>query len=194
MSSATAVVYRALLRSARSLGGGQLTLWSAPDAAHWGAGRAAAVRPSNSAADFFPGLRTRPEGEVLSKHELRRSLRAEFEKSPGGPAELDRAFAALKTLDAQCVLNRCAGTTTTHGLVVRVCTAPAPAPPSAAQKRTAAAPRRFVYRISFENKSGVVLKVLSRDYTFLDCNGATIVTVKKGAGVVGHSPVLWPGE
>ena len=112
-------------------------------------------------------------------------------------AGLDVALEALQRLgQARAAAARSSSTTTSHarGTAVRVdvTTAAVPGVPLSVQQ--AAESFSFAYRVEVRNVGNKVVQLQARHWVFTDAAGRTIEVPRGSLGVVGHSPVLEPGQ
>jgi ApaG protein len=75
---------------------------------------------------------------------------------------------------------------------ISVTTSPVPGLPVSIQ--TAASHFPFAYRVKIENVGKKTFQILSRQWTFIDSNGKTIEVPKGSPRIVGHAPILKPGQ
>ena len=181
------------------------------------ASRAAAAQPQSPAPRLFPPHGTvgrllrelelpvgSPEGYELGGRDILRLARRGFREGGGGGGEsseggrLDAAIAALQVIGRLRADAACHSVTTTAAVAlsaavrVEVTTAPAPGVPAGVQ--TAARHFPFAYRVTVLNCGGAVVQLVSRHWLFQDSGGLRIEVPKGSPGVVGHTPILEPGQ
>jgi len=145
-------------------------------------------------ADLSPAL-----PDALSRADLRALVRRGFEKARAGDVPgltLDDGLAYLSTLNR---LASTAGshsvTQTEHGssaVTVEMTTRYCGLLPTAVLAQAQHFP--FAYRLRITNTGSRVLQLVARGWRFSGDDGSVTVVPRGSAGVVGHSPVLEPGQ
>jgi ApaG protein len=154
-----------------------------------------------------------PEGSELGWRDIlmlaRRGFREDCSGGSGGGGDresswateggrLDAAIAALQVIGRLRAGAACHSATTTAAVAlsaavrVEVTTAPAPGVPFGVQAAARHFP--FAYRVTVRNCGGAVVQLVSRHWLFQDSGGLRIEVPKGSPGVVGHTPILEPGQ
>ena len=207
MSSLQAVLYRALLRTAREFKRREQPLrvrlplhrsrsqWLVAGAQaqyeHITAERAA---ESSVLEMLFPGLQHPPKEDAISPERLVQIIALELRAPVSAdalPQRLDNGIAAMREMHAQLSLARCssAARSDVGDDVCVECEAHS-------MFRGQSGPHwAFQYRIRITNKGSSAVQVLGRQWTIRNADGSMHAEVARGSpGVVGQTPVLQPGE
>lgn len=195
--------YKALLREAAQLTRAHdlLSLVRPVDPRAWGAGGFTAVEPPAALqAALFPGVSFAAAGlagsGVLSGESVRTLVRSEFRRGGGGG--VDAALRHLVTLNRLRASDACTTQTRTRfgdDVIVDVTLSTAFVSIMTAADMAAGACFPFAYRCVVRNSGIHAVQLLGRSWQFYDSGHELVVEVPRGSlGVVGHSPVLQPGQ
>ena len=155
--------------------------------------------PAALHASLFPGVDFAGAGHgsavTLTSAVVRDVARHAFRAGVGG--RTDGGFAHLATLNRLRAAEACHSTTrTTFGdgvaVDVELATAFVPAAPTEAMAEAALFP--FAYRVTLRNTGRQIVQVVGRHWVFEDAAGGATEVPRMSPGVVGHSPVLEPGQ
>lgn len=201
-SNLTATLYRELLRQVRQFGKkiGALE-FRKPLTESWGY----CHRPtwgqaySNEAMhEALPFMRRRIFEFPLSGKQMMGMVREEFRSSaPTSPTDkadmYNRGFLALRTLGEQQYLALCSTSITTEGITVEATSAAVSDQPQTT--RGGEVEYRFTYRLRVINRRQDPIKVLGREWEFLDGGGQCCARILLDRNaVVGQQPRIPPGD
>lgn len=202
--------YRGLLREGRRLEKAGTTLSLSPvlqlEAVVKNYGRGSYVAPEPVAdiqEQLFPKLRSVFAETGLDKTlsisgaDLKRLVRHGFRHPPAGIADpVSDAFqrlAAVNKLRAASANNTTTVSTFRDASVAVSCqTMFLPALPTAVMEQAQHFP--FAYRVRITNVGTTTVQLVSRHWQFEDAKGGVVEVPRGSAGVVGHAPVLEPGQ
>lgn len=210
--------YRSVLRQLRQISREELRFIEPLDANRWGRGGFVANQSQTDAltgilppsASWTPGLYQllqnchdyQTSGPADLTRELKKFARTAFrEACPTSPtvttnqiqrdqpqqltALLDNSFQALRILQSQIDLNNRSSICTTEGVQVEA---------SSVYVGGTANAHVFAYRVRVQNVGEDCVQLLGRHWIIDDSAGDTVEVPKGSPHVVGHSPVLWPGQ
>jgi len=151
--------------------------------------------PAEEVRRIFPALQSPITTSNLTPHELRDLIKAEFraDYAEGLKDRMDAGIDALREVHTQLSMAECSSEAVTEvqdGAVrVRVEAV------SGSRGRTSAGAFVFQYRIRVSNEGGKPVQLIGREWRFRNLDGSVHASVPKGsAGVVGHTPVIAPGQ
>jgi len=213
MSSAqiARTAYRAFAREARRMtrDGTDLRLTQPLDLRAWGSGHYVTAEPTAEMKQLqellFPGVGfgKHAGAQKLCPEALMEIVRAAFRtrQADGGPAHaaIDASLHHLATLNRL----RAAMKSTSHTLTrfgddvaveVEVCSAFIPSATMPLLEMALAKHFPFAYRIRVENKGTIPVQLMGRHWVFTDTAGGSMEVPRGSAGVVGQTPLLFPGH
>lgn len=175
-----------------------------PSSASTATSAAASVFQSNSTSSIFIlallSELSLLQKDTLSAKDVLAAVKLGFSKQKNEMAiasgGLDVALIGLQTL-TRLISNSDTNTSTVTSyfdtlVKISVTTSPVPGLPVSIQ--TAASHFPFAYRVKIENVGTKTFQILSRQWTFQDSNGKTIEVPKGSPRIVGHAPILKPGQ
>ena len=138
--------------------------------------------------------------EMLSLKDVLNAVRLGFSKQKCDMANaaggLDAALTALQALTRLRFLSETYTTTVTSykDILVKISVTTSPVPGLPVSIQTAASHFPFAYRVRIENIGKQTFQIVSRHWTFIDKAGRTIEVPRGSPRIVGHAPVLEPGQ
>jgi len=138
--------------------------------------------------------------EVLSTKDVLNAVRLGFSKQKSDMANaaggLDAALTALQALTRLRFLSETYTTTVTSykDILVKISVTTSPVPGLPVSIQTAASHFPFAYRVRIHNIGTQTFQIVSRHWTFVDQAGKTIEVPRGSPRIVGHAPVLEPGQ
>lgn len=206
--------YRAFLREARRLERAHetVTLCAPVDLTKWGSGGYTSAAPDAAAlqATLFPGVDFDAAGQGgvvnFDGAAIARVARAEFRRPPPPAATGQQqvvagtaggAFTHLATLNRLRASDACRTVTRTkYGpavvVDVELLTEFVAVLDPAAMAQMGQFP--FSYRVRLTNRGTATVQLLGRHWIFTDDKGGVTEVPRNSPGVVGHAPVLEPGQ
>jgi ApaG protein len=138
--------------------------------------------------------------EVLSSKDILAAVRLGFSKEKKDAAMaaggLDAALTALQALTRLRSLSDTYTSTVTsyQNILVKISVTTSPVPGLPVSIQTAASHFPFAYRVKIENIGKKKFQIVARHWKFVDKSGKTIEVPKGSPRIVGHAPVLEPGQ
>ena len=208
MTSVARAIYRAFIRESRALRREGTSVAVLPPlllenvAKHYGRGSYVAEPSALTMLSLvFPGIPFESLGlserTALSGEDVLRAIRQLFRETQQPILGIDAALGALSRWNALRAAAPChTRTTTTRGggvcVIADVTTVFLDHLPLEAN--IAAAHFPFAYRIRVSNAGSAPVSILGRQWVFTDAHGGSVEVPRGSPGIVGHAPLLEPGQ